>query len=70
MKYPATIILSCLFLVFLIYKAYDTENQMAAKDAKIKELEFQVWSLKLDRRLDSIKDNALEILHNKMDPLP
>lgn len=70
MKYPATIILSCLFLVFLIYKAYDTDKQMAAKDAKIKELEFQVWSLKLDRRLDSIKDNALETLHNKMDSLP
>jgi hypothetical protein len=58
-----------LCLVFTLYHSAKAEKKIKEKDEQIRELEFQVWSLKLDKRLDSIKDYHVELFNKKMDSI-
>lgn len=63
-----TAIIVLLFVVMFL-ATYNTDRAMKAKDKRIKELEFQVWSLKLDKRLDSISDHYVDAFKRKMDSI-
>lgn len=67
MKNITWIVAFLLFLSFVLYNANKTDKKLKAKDERIRELEFQVWSLKLDRRLDSIREYHVGLLNRKMD---
>ena len=52
---------------FLLFKMYQSEKKAKEQNAIIKELEFQVWSLRLDKRLDSIRYHHVELFRKRLD---
>lgn len=68
MKNTLTFIFAFLALLMLYY-SYKANRQLQAKDQRIKDLDFQVWSLKLDKHLDSISDHYVDAFKKKMDSL-
>lgn len=58
-----------MLLAFSAYVDFRTGKELKIKNDRIRELEFQVWSLKLDKRLDSIKDYHVELFKRKLDSI-
>ena len=67
MKNISFIFISLLLMALLLYHAFEADKKLELKDKRIKELEFQVWSLKLDKHFDSIVDYNVNAFRRKLD---
>lgn len=69
MKNSKWIIIVVFLTAFMIYNTYKADKKIDERDKRIKELEFQVWSLKLNKRLDSIKEYHVDLFKKRMDSI-
>jgi hypothetical protein len=69
MKNTLLIIIFLVFVSIIVYKTYEDEQELNVKDKRIEELESEVWSLKLDKHLDSVADYHIHAFKKRADSI-